>query len=157
MDLYTKDGGKTIKPMVEADLYMQSVIFMRENGLMIRLKAMVNICTWMVPLTRVSGKMTNNMGRELRHGLMEQFMMAFTKKARKMERAISSGEMGHSTRANSRTTILKDMEFISGMIRENLKVNGKIIKCMEEATLLGQMGVSIMEITQMIKSMDMVK
>ncbi len=55
MGLFMKDGGSTIKRMVEADLYMLNVTFTKENGLMIKLMGTVNTYTWMVLLIKAIG------------------------------------------------------------------------------------------------------
>jgi hypothetical protein len=48
------------------------------------------------------------------------------------------------------------MEFIFGAITENMKVNGRIIKCMEKGHLPGLMGNLILVNMQRIKKMDTV-
>lgn len=48
------------------------------------------------------------------------------------------------------------MEYIFGTITENMKVNGRIIKCMEKGHLLGQMGNLMLVNMQRIKKMDTV-
>ena len=61
---------------------MQMEMFMRVNGKMIRPTAMVTIPMPMELLTVVSGKMTNNMVRALKHGLMVRNMKVNISRAR---------------------------------------------------------------------------
>ena len=60
-----------------------------------------------------------------------------------MELELSNGLMAQLILANFITIIFTEKEFILGLIIENMKENGKQIKCMEKAHLHGRMDVNI--------------
>lgn len=60
-----------------------------------------------------------------------------------MERANFSGQITQYIKVNFKTIILMDMAFIFGSMGENMKDNGKIIKCKVRANSHGQMEESI--------------
>lgn len=60
-----------------------------------------------------------------------------------MELELSNGLMAQLILANFITIIFTEKEFILGLIIENMKENGKQIKCMGKAHLHGQMDVNI--------------
>ena len=55
---------------------MQTEMYMRENGKMIRLMDLVDTCTLMVPNMRGTGKKINSTEKERRHGQMALSMKA---------------------------------------------------------------------------------
>jgi hypothetical protein len=60
-----------------------------------------------------------------------------------MELELSNGLMAQLILANFITIIFTEKEFILGLIIENMKENGKQIKCMGKAHLHGRMDVNI--------------
>jgi len=64
----------------------------------------------------------------------------------------SYGLMEADMKANLRTTILKVLETMFGLMAENMKGLGKIIKCMEEVFSLGLMAVDMKECMLMIRN-----
>lgn len=65
---------------------MLMVMFMKENGLMIRLMEKVVIFTIMVRNTLATGRMTSNMAWERKLGQMELTMRVIMKRERNMEK-----------------------------------------------------------------------
>jgi len=63
-----------------------------------------------------------------------------------MEKVNFSGLITQYMLDNSLIIIFMDMEFILGLIRENTKANGKIIRCKVKENLHGLMDDYIMEI-----------
>jgi hypothetical protein len=78
MDLDTKDSGEMTKLIDLVNLYMQTVIFMKVNGLTIRLKVKEHIIMQMEHIMKVTGLMTNNMDWGLKAGRMELVMKVIT-------------------------------------------------------------------------------
>jgi len=70
MEAVTKVIGKTIRHMVGADLCTPMAMSISVNALRLKLRAQAFIFTLMVRATLVTGKMTNSMGKGMRHGLM---------------------------------------------------------------------------------------
>lgn len=67
-------------------------------------------------------------------------MRATTSMERNKESEHLSGEMGLLTSVNSTTTICMEREFIHGVTKGDMRVNGKSTKCMVRVHLLGQTG-----------------
>ena len=84
MGLTMKDIGKTIKLMEREDLFIQTEIFMRENGKMIKLMVVVFTNIPMALNIEDNGQKTNKKEKGLRPGLMEQDMKETISKAKKM-------------------------------------------------------------------------
>jgi hypothetical protein len=63
-----------IRPMVKEDLFMLTVIYMRETGQMIRHKEEVYMSIWMEPNILETGKKIDSMDMELKLGRMELSM-----------------------------------------------------------------------------------
>ena len=116
---------------------MLNVIFMRENGLMIRLMGMESICTWTVLLIKDSGTKINNMVRELKRGLMDLNTKAIIWLAKNMVKELLDGEMDLSIVDSFSTIILRDMANTIGLISANSLVSGKITRWKEEGYLHG--------------------
>ena len=75
MDLVTKENGETEKQTDMENYIMLMETFTKESGLMIKLIVLGHTLMQMELNTLGSGKMTNNMDKDLKRGLMEQFMM----------------------------------------------------------------------------------
>lgn len=86
--------GSEIRLTAMGGLYMQMVMFMKENGLMIKQKDKGHTLIWMVLSIKVNGKLINNMAKVLRHGLMEHNMLEVMLRVRNMEKEGLNGQMG---------------------------------------------------------------
>jgi len=62
---------------------------------------------------------------------MEQNTKAIISMDRKKEKDIYSSQMGQNIKGNLRTMLLKDEEFINGLMGGSMKANGGRIKCMD--------------------------
>lgn len=137
MELSIKDNGLTIKelamvgrsgpmapsmkvcgliiwPMVKEDSFIVEVMFMKDNGLMTKLKAKVFTCIRMEPHIQDNGSMTNKMVMAWKNGLMEHSMKAISKMVSNRVMVSSFGAMAVNTKESSRTTILKVLDIICG-------------------------------------------
>ena len=72
MDQCMKAIGWITRPTAKADSSMLMVMSMTVTGKMIKLTASEYTAIWMVLAILANGKRTNNMERDLKHGLMEQ-------------------------------------------------------------------------------------
>ena len=133
-----KDGGKTTKPTEKEDLFMQMVMFMMDNGMMIKLMDLEFIAILMELNTKVIGKKINNMVMDLKHGQTEQDMKANTFKAKNMESADLHGLMEVLSTENSLTIIYKERVNTIGLMEENLMDHGWITKWKEVVFSHGQ-------------------
>jgi len=98
---------------------------------------MVSICISMELLTLEIGQMINKTGMVKRHGPMEQFTKVFIRMELNMEKAAFNGLTEQHIMVNSLTTTLRAKEYTFGLIRENMKEAGSIIKWMEQGYLFG--------------------
>src|SRR5688572_11019968 len=98
---------------------MLMVMFILENGKMIRL--MVRVCTFikMALNMRESGRMISSMDMERRFGQMVQPLKEITLKERSKDRGISNGLMEVHTKENSMTTIFAEMVHTGGLMAES--------------------------------------
>ena len=115
---------------------------------------MVSICISMELLTLEIGQMINKTGMVKRHGPMEQFTKVFIKMELNMEKAAFNGLTEQHIMVNSLTTTLRAKEYTFGLIRENMKEAGSIIKWMVQEYLYGQMVDHILGNIKMIKSKE---
>ena len=67
-----KAFGKTTEPMVMEDSYTLMVTIMKDNGLMIKLMALVYTSTQKEQGMKVIGNMINSVDKGLKHGQMVQ-------------------------------------------------------------------------------------
>lgn len=139
MDLYTKDIGVKIRPMVEVDSSMLTVMFMTESGKMTKLMVMAIIITLMEPVMKVNGTRTSSMARVKRSGLTVPTTKVSILMERSMDKACSTGQMDLLTMASSLTTTFKATESTPGLMAESIKDNGSVIKCTELESSLGLM------------------
>ena len=70
----------------------------------------------------------NSMAKELRLGLMEQYIQALMKTAARMEKGNCNLQINRSTLDILRMIILKGKEFINGVMVDSMKENGNKIK-----------------------------
>jgi hypothetical protein len=101
--------------------------------------------------TLETGKKINNMDTEWKLGQMLQSMKEIMNMEKNMELEPSSGPTAPHILVNFITIMFMEKEFILGLIIENMKENGKQIKCTVKAHSLGRMGGNILESTRKIK------
>jgi hypothetical protein len=154
MDLSTKENGKTTRQMGMANLYMQTETFMRVNGRMIRHMEWATTSMRMELPIMESGKMTNSMGRELKHGLIVQNMKASIMKVKNTERELCSLLMVVSTQGTSSLMKYQAKENMFGQMENLTKDNGRKIKCMDMVCSLGKMEKDMKVSLSMIKEKD---
>lgn len=75
-----------------------------------------------------SGRKTNSMEKDSKHGLMVQAIKVITLRAESMVEVVSLGPMAVHTQASLLKTILRDREFISGPTVVSMKASGRTIK-----------------------------
>jgi hypothetical protein len=127
---------------------------MKENGLMIKLMALVSTLTWMVLSTLDSGKKISSMVRERRAGLMVQCMKETIFKGRNKVRETSSGQTAQSTLDSSSTIILRALENTDGLMEEDITANGAITRCMAKVYSRGPMAENMKENTLKTRNRD---
>lgn len=93
----------------------------------------------------VSGKMINNMVLVKKLGLMVHIMRDNMKKERNMGKGNQFLLMDLCMKVNLIIMIFMVVEYMFGLIIEDMKENGKEIRCMEKELLLGLMEDLIME------------
>lgn len=115
MEIFTKDNGKTIKLMELETISMQMAL----------------------PITE-SGKMTNNTGKEQKHGLMELNMKEHILKEKNTEKVCYSLPMEVYTMVIFNIMKYQVKENMFGQIKKLLMANGRKIKCMVKEFFLGE-------------------
>lgn len=84
--------------------------------------------------------MTCRMGRDKKHGQMTSSMKEIIIWVRNMEKAPLDGLTNHFIQVTLKITKLKVLEFINGVMEEDMKDNGLTTKCMVKVFLHGLMG-----------------
>jgi len=128
-----------IKLMEKEDLFMLMETYMREIGKMIKLKEEGFMSIWMEQSILGIGKRIDNMDMELRLGPMELNMKETMSQEKNTGSDHLNGVMVQFILVNFIAIIFMVKECTLGQIIENMKANGKLIKCMEKEHLLGQM------------------
>ena len=177
--LYIMDSGKMIKNLVEVnksgemaqfmkehfkmtwqtdveDLFTLAVTFMKEIGSMIKLREKESTCTQMDQCTLDNGSTINNMVMDNKNGSMGHNMKEILKTALSKVMEFFFGLTGQLIKVSFISIRLKDMENMCGLIKDNIKGFGKIIKCMERVFLHGQTVEDIKVNTLLIKSKERV-
>ena len=77
--------------------------------------------------TRVSGKMTYNMGRGRRHGLMEAYMRDCTSQEKSMGQECTRGMTARDTTVSGLKTKSGGLAHTHGSMAVNIKENGSTI------------------------------
>lgn len=137
MALVTKDGGMAIEQMAEEDSFMLITMYMKGNGLMIKLKGGENIHILMVQCMKVLGEKINKMEMVLRIGLMELVTEVLMSWVKRKARDNSFGVMAVHIMAISPIIIFMGKDFISGLTEDNMMANGWTTKCMVMEYSLG--------------------
>jgi hypothetical protein len=143
--------GNKIKPMAKVDLYTLMVMSTRVNGTTTKLKEEELTNTWMGPNTSVTGKRTDNMAMEWKHGQIKPSMRATTSMVKNMVLVVSSGLTPHLILENSTIITFMAKVSIHGPIIGVLKENGARIKCMVKEHLHGLMVENMLVSTLMTK------
>ena len=113
-------------------------MFMTENGRTIKLMAMEFTITLMAQNMKDSGSKTSSTERVLRFGPTMLNTKASIRKARSTDMVCSSGLTTPLT-----TTIFTVLVFINGLMVVNTTENGKVTRCMVQASSLGTMVVDM--------------
>ena len=116
---------------------------MKENGLMIRLTAKATINIWMEPNMRGIGIKINSMGMGVKYGQILQGTKDNMNMEKNMEMAPSIGRANQHMSENFIIIIFMEKVFTHGMMAESTKGNGSSIKWMAMEFLLGVMGENI--------------
>jgi len=124
----------------------------KDNGRMIKLMVLEPIHIWMVLNMKVIGLKINNMGKELKLGLMELDMKDNIIWEKNMEVANFIGQTVHYMKVIFTIIIFTAREHMNGLMEENILEIGKIIKWMAKVYLPGQMVENIMVNIRMIKN-----
>jgi len=103
---------------------MLMVMCMKENGEMIKLMGMADICTQMERCMMEYGRRTNNTEKVEKHGLMELNMKEIMLRERRMEEENSCGQMAQLMMASSKIIISMALAFTFGQTRGDMKANG---------------------------------
>lgn len=156
MAQFMKGHFKMIWQMVVEDLFILVVTFMKEIGLMIKHKEKESTCILMDQCTLVNGLTINNMVMGSKNGSMGHNMKEILKMDLSKVMEFFFGLMGQIIRVNFISIKLKVTENMYGLIKDNIKDFGKIIRCMERVSLLGQMVEDIKASTLLIKSKERV-
>jgi len=83
-----KGSGRITRQKVKASFYMLTEIYLKDNGLMIKLMDLVFIFIKMALNMKDFGKMIYSTEKVLKHGLMDQSMMDTILKAKNTVKAI---------------------------------------------------------------------
>ena len=116
---------------------------MMENGRTIKLMAMEFTITLMAQNMKDSGSKTSSTERVLRFGPTMLNTKASIRKARSTDMVCSSGLTTPLTTVCSTTTIFTVLVFINGLMVVNTTENGKVTRCMVQASSLGTMVVDM--------------
>ena len=108
------------------------------------------------PNIKVIGSKTSNKVTVLKYGQMELSMKVTTSMERSKETENSAGKMDQLTTDNFTTTIFMEKVPTDGLIRDSLKVTGRITKCMARVCLLGTMEEHTKETMKMTRNTAMV-
>lgn len=149
-----KENGKTVKLTAKAISGMQMEIPMRANGLQTKLTVKVYICMLTELDTSASGRTTYNMEKDRRLGLMVPVFKAIMWMEKSMARGFTNGRTVLASAEDGQKIRLMVLEFINGLTAVDLRVNGKIIICTDEAITLGLMVEATKGNILTIKSMD---
>ena len=152
MVVYMKVTISKIKQMAVDVLFMQMVTFMMVNGKMTRLMGMGNISTLMELSMLDIGLTISSTVKVKRSGLMVLNMKETTNMERSMAEESSYGLIGHHTMVNSLIIIYMVLVNTGGLMEENSKEIGYVIRCMEEECLPGQTVEDMRETTMMTRS-----
>lgn len=134
---------------------MQMVTAMKENGWKIELVETVNIIMQMELHTKANGLMISSMDTAKRFGLIKQSILVTIRMVKSRVKVSSIGLMALIILEISIITILKEREYTTGQMEENMKENGLTIKCMEKGNFLGMMEGDMLVI--MLKTRKLVK
>lgn len=134
---YIKEHFKTTWPTVLGDLSILAVMFIKANGLTIKLKEKVCICILMDQCILENGSMINSTVMVNKNGLTGLNMKEILKMGSNKVTESFFGLIDQLMKDSFILTKLKDMESMFGLTKENMKVFGKIIRCMERVYLPG--------------------
>lgn len=90
--------------------------------------------------------MINKTAMELKNGLIAPNMMVSMNKVKNKVRVNFNGQTVHIMKVNLLIIIFTDLVPIHGLMDENIKANGRIIKWMDKGSFFGLMAGNILEI-----------
>jgi len=102
MVLSTKEIGGIIKPVVLANSFMSTAIYLMGSGNKIKQMAMGLTCIQMEPNMKVSGRMICSMGRVQNYGQTAASTLVTFLKGKSMGKANMNGLMGAFMKENGR-------------------------------------------------------
>ena len=133
----TKVNGAITRLTAKGSFGMQMGIFTKESGKTIRPMDTESISTQTEQGTRVTGRMICKTDSALRPGPMVHATKASIRKARSMEKANMFGTMGPDMTDTGLKTRSMVEESMNGLMEEDMKGNGKITICMGRVYTLG--------------------
>ena len=150
----TKVSGEMEKPMGKVASSTQTEIFTKESGKTI--KPMVSAFTdiLMVQSIEATGLKINNMEKELRPGQTNLNMKVTLLMEQSTAQGSSLGLTARVTKANSNSTISVAMVNIDGETRDAIKEPGKTIRCTAVGNLLGRMAANTLVTIMKIKKKE---
>lgn len=129
---------------------------LKANGLTIKLMVKEHIFIWTEQSTLVNGLKINNTDMVLKLGQIVHVMKVIMNMERSTGPVHSSGLILLCSLGSFITIIFMEKVFICGVTVENMRVNGKIIKCTEKEVSLGAMEECTWASMLMTKRMGMV-
>jgi hypothetical protein len=147
---------KVKQKKVMAFKYGQMVLNMKDSGTMIWLEALADLYSLMVIFILEIGQMIRHMELESTFMLKEQLIKEDGTKISKKDKVEKNGQTVLSMKVSISEEKNTEMEYLSGLMEQNIMENGVIIKCMDMESSTGLMVEFIKVITAMTKNMDKV-
>jgi hypothetical protein len=161
--LCMKDIGKIIKQMEEVVLSIQMVMYMKGNGKMIKPMVKEYIITMMAQVIMDNGLKMFNKDLVFKNGQTDLrikgiYYNNLVNIIMDLNMVLENlyGLIGLNMKVNSIKIKYKEEVKWYGLIKNSMKDNGKIIKCMVKVHLNGLMGEYIQATIMKIKNMDLV-
>lgn len=139
MELHIQVTGRIIKHKAKENLFIQMEIYMKVNGLTIKLMASVSINMLMGQNIQDFGKMIYSTVQELKLGLMVLVIMEIMTQAESKDWGHINGAMVPSLVETGVIIKSMDLDIILGLTAEATKDLGKIIICMNLEYINGKM------------------
>ena len=147
--------GKIRRLVVKENFGTLMVIFLKENGLMIKQMDSEFILIQMAQVILAIGKMTYKMEKEKNFGLMEVSTMEIIRWEKNTVRVNIGGLMEVLMMVHGLITKLRVLELILGLMEENIQEDGKTIICTVMVSIGGKMVENMRECMKMIKNTDL--
>ena len=134
-----KAFGSMIKHKGEVGLFTVMAMFMKANGRTIKQMAGEYIFIFQVLHTKEIGWMISNTDSVYKGGKTELIIKEITDSVRSTGRESLYGQMARDLKEIFTKMEYKAKVCIDGMMEDNMRGNGKIIRCMVKGYLNGQM------------------